>query len=428
MLLQLKEKNRISYEQPITDFYNQQTPPAFNMHNPYFDGQPPLSPLDSVNFHSLAAHISGVPREAPGGGATPLNEDEIFEILSNYSLQFPPFTQPHYSNFGISLMGRAMARAVNTSYEKYVTDELFTPLGMHSSGFDSNSSTVIDNMAIGFTISNNQPVEYPDYYKPFGWTAPAGGAYSTTSDMTKFLKFLFKSTNHSQPNQPQESKIVSSDAIHQYMLPGLNMADGISSFGSYTFEQVYANGYNTQTKGGLAYGFGSTVAFVPELKLGVFAAINMNTGGIDQVSTYAINQLVPALLADLEQTKTKFALPPDYENYIGQYTANGAIYFDLDTSIYTKPRGILAGAVIGGNGLQAIYAIWDPVQSTLGSDGNYTRLAFRFTYWYPYSCLSLNSVSSGALAYIDVPTSGNPPTVSAPDIPFYNIPLFSRKS
>lgn len=41
------------------------------------------------------------------------------------------------------------------------------------------------------------------------------------------------------------------DRVHEYRLPGVMMPDGQSSYGFGTFENVFANGFNTLTKGNL---------------------------------------------------------------------------------------------------------------------------------------------------------------------------------
>ena len=78
-------------------------------------------------------------------------------------------------------------------------------------------------------------------------------------------------------------------------MAGVMMPDGLSSYGFGTFENVYANGFNTFTKGtkdfllnairagGLTTGFGTSIAFIPELKLGMACVINFATSIPDEV-------------------------------------------------------------------------------------------------------------------------------------------------
>lgn len=79
------------------------------------------------------------------------------------NLLFPPFVQPHYSNLGVSLLGRSLERAVRFlfrfhsnslqyggTYEDLLVDKILVPLGMTSSGFNYTTD-VISKMATGCT-------------------------------------------------------------------------------------------------------------------------------------------------------------------------------------------------------------------------------------------------------------------------------------
>ena len=113
------------------------------------------------------------------------------------------------------------------------------------------------------------------------------------NDLGVFMRHMFQAdvgrtdASRKQQQAPRDfgadEKVLSAESWNRYILPGFNLPDGLSAFGLSTFEQAYANGYWTQTKGGLLGGYGSSIAFIPELKLGVAAAVNLNTGTIDEV-------------------------------------------------------------------------------------------------------------------------------------------------
>ena len=62
------------------------------------------------------------------------SEAEILKKARGLRVLCPQFEQAHYSNFGIALLGRALQRAVNTTWEEWVAAELLAPLGMRDSG------------------------------------------------------------------------------------------------------------------------------------------------------------------------------------------------------------------------------------------------------------------------------------------------------
>ena len=120
-----------------------------------------------VTLRQLASHTSGLPREHPCPGC---GEDEILRLLSHQFLVAKPYTTPHYSNVGVSLLGRALAYAAKASsyvfaiwwqplrlysscsepvcrYEELVTTEVLKPLGF-SAAFDYDQQ-VQRRLAIG---------------------------------------------------------------------------------------------------------------------------------------------------------------------------------------------------------------------------------------------------------------------------------------
>lgn len=97
---------------------------------------------------------------------------------------------------------------------------------------------------------------------------PCGGMYSTTRDMLSFASRLMENSG----------TVLSHNAYEQYLMAGVDLPDGVSSFGRAGWEVAYANGFRTLTKGGVVNGFGTSIALIPELRLGVFGWINVQTG------------------------------------------------------------------------------------------------------------------------------------------------------
>lgn len=168
----------------------------YSIHNPYSS-----EGSSAVTLHSLASQASGLPREA-FCGAYPLTKDcenntlaaQInLEHLSDFGLLFSPFSGSHYSNLGLSLLGRSLERVWNQEYEDFMVEHIFPNIGMPNSGFEY-TQTVRENLATGYvvsgpdsngTYSTTPAVLYNT--KPMAWSAPAGGAYSSTQDMMNFF-------------------------------------------------------------------------------------------------------------------------------------------------------------------------------------------------------------------------------------------------
>ena len=60
----------------------------------------------------------------------PLSHQDLIEYMLDQSLDFEPGSRYAYSNFGYCLLGRIIEKATKTSYETYVKEAVFKPLGI----------------------------------------------------------------------------------------------------------------------------------------------------------------------------------------------------------------------------------------------------------------------------------------------------------
>ena len=412
-LFQTISQEKVSLDAKVTDYFNQNNPPIFDINNPYS-----IEGADAVTLRSLAAQSSGLPREAYCGvyplTLACLNKNEAaqlnFNALSKIGLLYSPLTGSHYSNLGLALLGRTLERVWGEEYEDYMVDNIFTPIGMNSSGFVFTQD-VIDKMAVGYLIEG--PNANGTYYMvrtkynrmEMGWSAPCGGLYTSTNDLIKFFQFIFDDAN-------QFSNVINKTALNSYLTPGMLLPDGISLYGSGTFETFYANGYWTLTKGGLAEAMAASISMVPELKLGVSTLLNVNSGyQADSMNAKIMRIMVPAVLIALQENQVPVALPPSYEQYLGTYgySINAPILILNDTS---DGSGVLTGYV---NGPGSSYFIWDSAQDYNGAT------AFRYSSVQTsyISCMSLNAVGNNAIAYFSLQNGKPVVTVADENLSFY---------
>jgi CubicO group peptidase (beta-lactamase class C family) len=93
-----------------------------------------------------------------------------------------------YSNSGYVLLGFLIEKITLDTYDKFVQENIFTPLGMKDSGYDSNSA-IIPHRVEGYENG-------PDGFVHAGFihmTVPfsAGALYSTTEDLQRWAQGLF---------------------------------------------------------------------------------------------------------------------------------------------------------------------------------------------------------------------------------------------
>ena len=109
---------------------------------------------ERITVYNLLTHTSGIANftalseyNAAKGRATTV--DGTLATLRDKVLDFGPGEKMSYSNSGYLALGSIIEKVSGQSYEKFVVDNFFTPLGMNDSGYDSNTQ-VIKRRASGY--------------------------------------------------------------------------------------------------------------------------------------------------------------------------------------------------------------------------------------------------------------------------------------
>ncbi|GAA3778120.1 serine hydrolase domain-containing protein [Plantactinospora mayteni] len=160
----------------------------------------PTEQASTVTVHQLLTHTSGVGRPAIGGGTPPGLDwngfDEVMDgtlaLIRQTPLQFTPGTRYAYSNDGFFVLGAIVAKVTGQSYFDYIRQHVFSPAGMTRTDFFSRAQ-VLANNAIARPYWTQRDGTRADFitspYAPYT-TGPAGGAYSTVTDLLAFARAL----------------------------------------------------------------------------------------------------------------------------------------------------------------------------------------------------------------------------------------------
>lgn len=97
----------------------------------------------------------------------------------------PPGAQTAYSNYATALAGLIVANVSGLSFNEYIQQNIFDPLGMTNSSFEEPlPGRLAERMAISYSTEAGDFVEKPfEIVASFG---PAGALSSTATDMVKF--------------------------------------------------------------------------------------------------------------------------------------------------------------------------------------------------------------------------------------------------
>ena len=147
----------------------------------------------AITIHHLLTHTSGIPSytNSPSYMATmmvPKTVDQMVAGFRDLPLEFEPGSQFKYDNSGYFLLGVLLEKVTGQPYARVLQDQIFTPLGMRDSGYDT-TARILPMRASGYsrqgTDITNAP--YLDMVQPFA----AGALYSTVEDLLKWDQALY---------------------------------------------------------------------------------------------------------------------------------------------------------------------------------------------------------------------------------------------
>jgi CubicO group peptidase (beta-lactamase class C family) len=213
---------------------------------------------DNITIFHLLTHTSGIPNFTSFSDYRKLEPfsttvEELVARFRDKPLDFQPGEKWSYSNSGYVLLGYLLEKLSGESYARFVEDNIFKPLCMVDSGYDSNSA-VIPNRASGYTRGQNGMVNagYIDMTIPLS----AGALYSTTEDLLRWEQGLFG------------GKLLSPASLKKMTTPFKN---------DYGFGLgIHAvNGHEEIAHGGGIEGFNTALAYYPDDRLTVVVLGNV---------------------------------------------------------------------------------------------------------------------------------------------------------
>jgi CubicO group peptidase (beta-lactamase class C family) len=289
-ILLLEERGKLSVADPLKK-YMPDAPAAW----------------DKITIRHLLTHTSGIPNFTGFADYQklepfPATPTELVARFRDKPLDFQPGEKWNYSNSGYVLLGYLIEKITGDTYEKFVTENIFTPLGMKDTGYDSNTA-IIARRADGYQIG-------PKGYQHAGFVHmsiphAAGALYSTTEDLLKWEQGLFG------------GKVLQPASLEKMTTPFLeNYAFGL------TVET--ANGHKRITHGGGIEGFNTELEYYPEDKLTVVVLKNV-TGEVG--APEVANKLAAVAHGEkvvLSNERKEMALDPAVlKRYVGAYQMEG---------------------------------------------------------------------------------------------------------
>lgn len=147
-----------------------------------------------ITLHHLLSHSSGLAKHDTAAeylktAMMPVSVMQLIERFKNKAANFKPGEKFDYNNNGYILLGYVIEKTSGQSYEAFLKDNIFVPLGMTNSGYDQHEP-VIKNRAAGYQQSDDGGNIVNAVYIDQSQSFSAGALYSTTEDLLRLDQAL----------------------------------------------------------------------------------------------------------------------------------------------------------------------------------------------------------------------------------------------
>jgi CubicO group peptidase (beta-lactamase class C family) len=287
-ILKLQEQGKLSVDDPISRFVPDCS-----------------SNWSAIKIRHLLTHTSGIPSftSFPDYLSTMMLSsppEKTIQRFRDKPLEFKPGERFVYSNSGYILLGYIVEKASGKSYEEYIEECIFKPLGMQDSGYD-HFERILPHRATGYSREGDHWVNssYIDMTVPHG----AGALYSTMEDFFRWYQCW------------REHKILSASSWTAMMTPGkwnYGFGMSVSEHFRQTAQRVFEHG------GGIN-GFATSMKWFPDADLFVAAFANS-----DSARTGEVAENLAAIMLDMPVTLPKERkviklAPRQLEPLVGRY-------------------------------------------------------------------------------------------------------------
>ena len=235
------------------------------------------TPAGEATLEEVASHRSGLP-------SIPTQDESRWVLRANI-LGLNPFTDSTdqlidsarattmgkrgefaYSNLGISLLGGALRRAAGAdSWKSYISERLFTPLGMEHTTLTANQSEIPDGAIHGVQANGRRGQSVSGS----GFNPAGAGVWSTPEDMTHYAQAVLTDTAPGG-DSPQEPRWPA-EVMDGIKLPGEKIG--------YTWYTDVVDGHTIISHGGTTMEYMTHLAIDKESGKAVMVYTDQNTDG-----------------------------------------------------------------------------------------------------------------------------------------------------
>jgi CubicO group peptidase (beta-lactamase class C family) len=227
-----------------------------------------------ITIRDLLSHSSGLNRTDLAMVTGKLTREELIRVAGEAKPTAGLREKFQYQNIMFAAAGEIVAKVQKQSWESFVADRIFKPLGMTNTNISIGELEKAKDYSFGYEYNFDTKETRAVPFKSIDASAPAGAINSSANDMSKWLKFMLNG------GELGGKRLVSENLFAELVKPQMKVTpDGKMSYGFGWFLQDW-KGLKVVQHGGNIDGFNSLVAMIPEKKLGFVMLTNVSSSSI----------------------------------------------------------------------------------------------------------------------------------------------------
>jgi CubicO group peptidase (beta-lactamase class C family) len=233
---------------------------------------------NTVTLRDMLAHRTGITRHDTIWYKGNFTRKELFERLVFLEPKEPLRQLFLYNNMMYAAVGQIIELQSGKSWEEYVRERIFQPLGMNSSVYSTADMTSAPDFGVPFTEKRDSSEIYRiPYYEEMAGVAPAGAIISNIEDMSRWLIALMNDGRYAG------KQVLPPDVLKATLAPAIALPNTMGEARGFweLLNPVYGmgrwtasyRGHQITYHGGDIDGFHSQVSFMPQEKIGVIVFV-----------------------------------------------------------------------------------------------------------------------------------------------------------
>src|SRR5467141_3053503 len=261
----LVEEGKLTWDKPVRE-----SVPTIQFYNDQLN--------NNVTLRDMLAHRTGVTRHDSIWFKSPFTRKELFEKLKYLEPQEPMRQTFLYNNLMYAAAGNIIELKSGKTWEQFVREKIFTPLGMNTTTFTISDMTQHPDRGVPYKEKRDSfELSKIPYYEDTEGIAPAGAIISNIDELSHWLIALM---NDGKYNGKQ---VLPANVLKATLQPAIGLPNTLGEALGFWELLNPAYGMGRQTAayrghlmtfhGGDLPGFHSQVSFLPNDKIGVIVLV-----------------------------------------------------------------------------------------------------------------------------------------------------------